>query len=341
MNEEKKIYKDIVFPGRTGMEMKRWQINLSLVVIAFLLGFFVASSNDGNISHVYGNMELINHDSILWVNEEGIVTDTIEYRTGKEELVYSVDIELPSISEIVTLDISIIEYKVLRDGDPVMIHYVYDTDEDQILHVQFIRDEKGRLEIDFTRPLVVLDAGHGGFDEGEGSNGLWLEKDLNLKMTLIMKKLLEEGGIRVVLTRSEDEYVTLYDRCELSNYIESDMFISNHINRYNGWASGIDVIYSLKSDETFAYSLAESISKAGLEVHKVHYRRDIDHPELDYYFLHHNNDSPSYIIEYGYADYEPDAVIIYEKWEEMVEYASEVVIRYIFPEPVLTNSAEY
>ncbi len=320
--------------------MKRWQTSVVLILIAFFLGFFIASSKSGNTSYVFGNMDLINNDDILWVNEEGIVVDINKSGILEGERGYTVDMELPSISETVTLDISIIEYKVLLRGDPVLIHYVYDTDDDKILHAQFIRDEKGRLDIGFTRPLVVLDAGHGGFDNGDGSNGLWLEKEMNLKMTLMMKKLLEEGGIRVVLTRSKDEYVTLYDRCELSNYIEADMFISNHINKYNGWLSGIDVIYGLKSEESFANVLAEEISKAGLKVRSVYYRRHTDHPELDYYFLHHNNDSESYIIEYGYADNESDAKIIYENWEEMVENASKTIIRYVFPEPMPVNKME-
>ena len=320
--------------------MKNWRVNFIIIVISFLLGFFVASSKSGNTSQVFGNMNLINHDSILWVNEEGIVSATKDIGSGDGETAYTADIELQSISETATLDISIIEYKILRRGDPVMVHYVYDTDEDKIVHMQFIRDEKGRLQTGLNRPVVVLDAGHGGFDLGEGSNDLWLEKDLNLKMTLMMKKFLEEGGIRVVLTRSEDEYVTLYDRCELSNYIEADMFISNHINKYNGWLSGIDIIYSLKADESFALDLAQAISKAGLEVRSVHYRKDTDHPELDYYFVHHNNDSESYIVEYGYADYEPDAIIINENWEEMVEYASRAILRHFFTEPVPINSMD-
>ncbi|SHJ11377.1 N-acetylmuramoyl-L-alanine amidase [Dethiosulfatibacter aminovorans DSM 17477] len=321
--------------------MKNWRSTFIIIVISFLLGFFTASSKSENTSHVFGNMNLINHDSILWINEEGIVSGTNETGAGEDETAYTVDIELQSISETVKLDISIIEYKILRRGDPVMVHYVYDTEKDEILYVQFIRDEKGRLELGLTRPVVVLDAGHGGFDDGEGSNGLWLEKELNLKITLLMKKLLEEGGIRVVLTRSKDEYVTLYDRCELSNYIEADMFISNHINKYNGWLSGIDILYSMKADESFAYDMADTISKAGLEVRSVHFRRDTDHPELDYYFVHHNNDSESYIVEYGYADNEHDAIIINENWEEMAEYAADAILRHFFHGPVPMNRNIY
>lgn len=322
------------------MKMKQWQVNVVIVVIAFLLGFFVAPSKNGKLNYVYGNMELINHDSILWVNEVGIAGDQNKTEVDEEESSYTVDIELLSIGETVTLDISDIEYKILQEGDHVMVHYVFDTDEDKVLHVQFIRDKKGRLDIEYTNPVVVLDAGHGGFDLGEGSNELWIEKELNLIMTMKMKELLEEGGIRVILTRSEDKYLTLYDRCEISNYVEADLFISNHINKFKGWSSGIDIIYSLKSDKSFANELAEAIAKAGLEVNNIHYRRDTDHPELDYYSLHHNIDSESYIIEYGYADYEMDAAIIDENWEEMVENAAEVIIRYFNPETVPINRME-
>lgn len=320
--------------------MKRWQINTVLVVMSFLLGLIVAPSKDVDSTYRYGIMDFINHDRILWGNEAGII-GVLHKNEESDDVSYFVDVELLSIGENVKLEISEIEYKILFYDDTVMVHYVFDTDEDKLLYAQLIRDENGRLDIDFKKPVVVLDAGHGGFDKGDGSNELWLEKDMTLKMTMMMKEYLEKGGIRVVLTRIEDKYITLYDRCAVSNYVEPDMFISNHINRFDGWSSGIDVLYSLKSDESFAYELAEAISKAGMGIHSVNYRRDIDHPELDYYLLHHNNDSESYIIEYGYADYEPDAAIIAERWDDMVEYASQAVIRRIFSEPVITNSTEY
>lgn len=54
------------------------------------------------------------------------------------------------------------------------------------------------------KPVIVLDAGHGGLDSGAvGVTGV-LEKDINLSIVLMLKDMFEMSGFRVVLTRSED-----------------------------------------------------------------------------------------------------------------------------------------
>jgi len=59
------------------------------------------------------------------------------------------------------------------------------------------------------KPVIVLDAGHGGLDSGAvGKNGT-LEKDVNLSVVKRLQQLLELSGFRTVLTRSED--ISVYD----------------------------------------------------------------------------------------------------------------------------------
>lgn len=59
------------------------------------------------------------------------------------------------------------------------------------------------------RPVIVLDAGHGGLDSGAvGKSGV-LEKDVNLSVVKHLQKLLELSGFKTVLTRSED--ISIYD----------------------------------------------------------------------------------------------------------------------------------
>jgi N-acetylmuramoyl-L-alanine amidase len=94
-----------------------------------------------------------------------------------------------------------------------------------------------QLTINFSRsPLtgrtIVLDAGHGGVDSGTcGSQGTQ-EKDVNLDITLRLKSLLEEVGAGVVLTRTDDRYISLFERPWLANYISADLFVSIHCNSY-------------------------------------------------------------------------------------------------------------
>ena len=78
-------------------------------------------------------------------------------------------------------------------------------------------------------PLIVIDPGHGGMDEGCSRDGKE-EKEYNLEMSLMLKEKLEELGFRVILTRSGDEEVGLSERVQIATGIKADMFISIHQN---------------------------------------------------------------------------------------------------------------
>lgn len=81
---------------------------------------------------------------------------------------------------------------------------------------------------DATRPLVVIDPGHGGKDPGAGTAGM-LEKDLTLALALALKdELLRGGGVRVALTRSDDSYILLGERSVIARQLGGDLFISIH-----------------------------------------------------------------------------------------------------------------
>jgi len=78
---------------------------------------------------------------------------------------------------------------------------------------------------------VVLDAGHGGHDQGTRSKSGMLEKDLVLDITLRLAELLRERlGTDVILTRSDDTYLSLEERTRLANEGKADLFLSIHAN---------------------------------------------------------------------------------------------------------------
>jgi N-acetylmuramoyl-L-alanine amidase len=82
--------------------------------------------------------------------------------------------------------------------------------------------------------VVVIDPGHGGRDPGKiGTNGL-REKDVTLMVSQRLAAVLEERGYEVHLTRTTDEYVSLYDRPKLANDWKGDrpvaVFLSIHAN---------------------------------------------------------------------------------------------------------------
>ena len=82
-----------------------------------------------------------------------------------------------------------------------------------------------------SKPVVVLDPGHGGYDPGAVACGL-KEKDLNLVLALKVAGKL--GGMKVLLTRERDTYVSLADRVALSRRAEPDLFLSLHANAGGG-----------------------------------------------------------------------------------------------------------
>jgi len=78
--------------------------------------------------------------------------------------------------------------------------------------------------------VVVIDAGHGGDDFGAiGVEGT-LEKNVALRFSLQLGRMLEAQGIRVVHTRRDDKFVSLADRTRIANIARADLYVSIHAN---------------------------------------------------------------------------------------------------------------
>ena len=81
---------------------------------------------------------------------------------------------------------------------------------------------------DASRPLVVIDAGHGGHDPGAGYDG-FQEKNIALGLALALRdRLLAHGGIRVALTRSDDTFLALEERTDIARRLGAGLFVSIH-----------------------------------------------------------------------------------------------------------------
>lgn len=81
---------------------------------------------------------------------------------------------------------------------------------------------------DKSRPLVIIDAGHGGKDPGASGAGR-REKDIVLGLAKALRdELLEQGGVRVALTRDNDTFLVLEERSEIARRLNADLFISIH-----------------------------------------------------------------------------------------------------------------
>ncbi|BBC72990.1 N-acetylmuramoyl-L-alanine amidase [Altererythrobacter sp. B11] len=81
---------------------------------------------------------------------------------------------------------------------------------------------------DPSRPLVVIDAGHGGHDPG-ASGGGFVEKAIVLGLARALRdELVREGGIRVAMTRDDDRFLVLDERAEIARQLGADLFLSIH-----------------------------------------------------------------------------------------------------------------
>ena len=118
--------------------------------------------------------------------------------------------------------------------------------------------------LDPSRPLVVIDAGHGGFDPGAGTGSL-KEKALTLSLAKALRDaLLAHGGIRVALTRDDDRYLLLPERAGIARRLKADLFISIHADSApNSGASG-GTVYTLsdRGSSQTAARLADAENRA-------------------------------------------------------------------------------
>jgi N-acetylmuramoyl-L-alanine amidase len=84
-----------------------------------------------------------------------------------------------------------------------------------------------------TRPLVVIDPGHGGIDSGASAPNGMMEKNIVLAFALKLQALLVKSGrFDVALTRTDDTYLTLEERVNLARQNKADLFISLHADTF-------------------------------------------------------------------------------------------------------------
>lgn len=124
---------------------------------------------------------------------------------------------------------------------------------------------KTEKEISNDSIIIYLDPGHGGFDGGTTYEGI-IEKDITLKVSLLIANYLEKTGFTVKLTRNTDKALgknkqkDIYKRVDLINSSKAVIYISIHVNSYpSNKVWGFQTFYSDKSEENKI--LAEDIMK--------------------------------------------------------------------------------
>jgi N-acetylmuramoyl-L-alanine amidase len=141
---------------------------------------------------------------------------------------------------------------------------------------------------------VVVDAGHGGYDNGAKARQGLPEKMLTLDVARRLKPLLEARGYRVVMTRTTDVFIPLGGRTAISNSHSDAAFVSIHFNcSPRRAADGVETYYYDRRSAPFASNILREIATCyGSHSRGVKYAR--------FYVLHHNQ-RPATLLELGFV----------------------------------------
>lgn len=178
--------------------------------------------------------------------------------------------------------------------------YVYELSENDNSYIITLKDVHSVYD-----KVIVVDAGHGGKDNGCGSpySGHY-EKKITLAVAEKLKDILDNTDIKVYYTRLKDETVYLRPRVTLANDVKADMFISIHCNFYEYYyayqVKGAETLYSSsrtkvnkKSKKLSAIMLDNLVAETGIS------KRSVVDRKKDIYILKKSR-VPATIVEMAY-----------------------------------------
>ncbi|UOQ86857.1 N-acetylmuramoyl-L-alanine amidase [Gracilibacillus salinarum] len=150
---------------------------------------------------------------------------------------------------------------------------------------------------------IILDPGHGGIDPGAIGVGDVFEKDLTLQVADDIATALRNAGAHVLLTRSDDRYVSLQQRVQISNAYNTDLFLSLHFNAMSSSAiNGTSVHYYDETSRQLAYQMQSDVSDyTGLMNRGV---------MQDGYYVLRNNQHQALLLELGFITNPHDLLTI-------------------------------
>lgn len=174
---------------------------------------------------------------------------------------------------------------------------------------------------------VVLDAGHGGSDNGASYNGR-REKDDVLKLTLAVGKILENNCINVEYTRTTDVYNTPYEKAVIANNSGADLFVSIHRNAFPipNQTSGVQTL--LYNDSGLKAKLARNINSQLIDL-GFENKGVIERPNL---VVLKRTKMPAVLIEAGFIDNDNDNELFDEKFNELAQAIADGIIETIGPQ---------
>ncbi len=183
-----------------------------------------------------------------------------------------------------------------------------------------------------TDIVIVVDPGHGGEDPGKVGINDVLEKDLNLQISKKVKTLLEEAGIKIVMTRENDKVPDakkqdLNERVQLINSTNPTLALCIHQNSYpDAKIRGAQVFYHTLTEE--AEDVAAIVQE---ELRTVDPNNTRQIKENDTYYMLKNTQVPTIIVECGFLTNPEEAEkLTQEDYQEQIAQAiCEGIVRWL------------
>lgn len=183
----------------------------------------------------------------------------------------------------------------------------------------------GDEQEELTGPIICIDAGHGGKDNGSES-GARVEKDDNLRMAQAVAAYLEGKNVRVVMTRNDDTFLSLEERCDIANQNNADYFVSLHRNDGEGY--GVETwVYSGATDETvmLAEQIMSELDEAGIQRNRG-VKKGTQKSESGNYYVNIHSDMPSCIVEMGFVGNAADNQLLDEKLNDYAAAIGDAIL---------------
>lgn len=174
------------------------------------------------------------------------------------------------------------------------------------------------------KPVVCIDAGHGGKDPGAVGNGA-KEKDFNLAIALEVGKELEKNDVTVVYTRTTDVFIELKERSNIANRQMADAFVSIHINSADR--------ESARGVETFCYpgsfyggKLANSVQDYLVASGIFSANRGV---KTNQFSVLRYTDMAAILVELGFISNRDDVALLHSKWKLIAKTIAEGIMTFL------------
>ncbi len=169
--------------------------------------------------------------------------------------------------------------------------------------------------------LIVLDAGHGGANPGAVYQGRQ-EKDDALALTLAVGRILEQNGVDVYYTRTEDIYESPTQKAQEGNAVRGDYFVSIHRNSspYPNQYTGVETLVYNRYGE--AARLADEINfrleQIGFENQGVNEQKNL--------VVLNQTEMPAVLVEAGFINTDMDNQLFDERFEDIAQAIADGIL---------------